>query len=66
MGKFTEKGSDGDDLELSSSSPIGETAANTTQHDAVFGEMSDDGPNYRDVRTHCATKSPLPAASDVC
>lgn len=65
MGKFTEKSSDGGDLELSSS-PIDETAANnTTQHDAVFGEMSADGPNYRDVRTHCARTSRLSAAADV-
>lgn len=26
--------------------------SNNVQHDAVFGEITDEGPNYRNVRTH--------------
>lgn len=34
---------------------VEQTAGVQQNHDDVFGELSDDGPNFRDVNTPCLT-----------
>jgi hypothetical protein len=44
------------DLEPSRLSEVQAAVAPAVAHDAVFGDITEDGPNYRDVSKHLRTK----------
>lgn len=46
------------DVELAPSQSI--VAGHVTTQDAVFGEISEDGPNYRSVRSHSRPRKQTP------